>query len=71
MRLHRFFIEQKIPDNEEVVVVNKNLIHQWQKVFRLKAGDQVILFDGSWFDYVSEIVLLDKNKGVLKVVEKS
>lgn len=70
MRLHRFFIEQKILESGEVVLADKDLIHQWGKVFRLKMGDRVILFDGSGFDYVEEFVSLDKNKGVLKVVEK-
>lgn len=70
MRLHRFLIERKIPEGGEVMIDDKDLIHQWGKVFRLKAGDRVILFDGIGFDYVSEIVSLDKNKGILKVVEK-
>lgn len=70
MRLHRFFIGQKILESGEITLTDKNLIHQWGKVFRLKAGDRVILFDGTGFDYVSEIVSLNKNEGVLKVVEK-
>ncbi|NDE68149.1 RsmE family RNA methyltransferase, partial [bacterium] len=28
---------------------------QWRKVFRFKAGDKVILFDGSGFDFLCEI----------------
>lgn len=70
MRLHRFFIEQKIPESGEVMITDKDLIHQWGKVFRLKASDRVIIFDGTGFDYVSEIVSLNKNEAVLKVVEK-
>ena len=70
MRLHRFFIEQEILENGEMTLTDKDLIHQWGKVFRLKAGDRVILFDGTGFDYVSEIILLNKNEGVLKVIEK-
>ena len=70
MRLHRFFIDQIIPESGEIIVTDKNLIHQWQKVFRFKAGDRVILFDGSGLDYVSDIVSLQKDGGVLKVVEK-
>ena len=70
MRLHRFFIEQEIPDSEEVTIADKDLIHQWQKVFRLKTGDKVIIFDGSGFDYVSEFVSLDRNNSILKIVEK-
>jgi len=68
--MHRFFIEREIPDSGEVRVADKDLIHQWQKVFRLKAGDRVIIFDGSEFDYVSEFVSLDRNNSVLKIVEK-
>ena len=70
MRLHRFFIEQEILESGEIIVADRDLLHQWGKVFRLKTGDRVILFDGMGFDYVSEIVLLDKNEGVLKIVEK-
>lgn len=70
MRFHRFFIEQEIPESGEIKVADNNLIHQWGKVFRFKAGDQVILFEGTGYDYVSEIISLDKNQGVLKVVEK-
>ena len=70
MRTHRFFIEQEILDSGEVKVADKDLIHQWQKVFRLKTGDRVILFDGTGFDYVSEFVSLDRNNIVLKIVEK-
>ena len=70
MRLHRFFIEQGITESGEITITDNDLIHQWGKVFRLKEGERVILFDGTGFDYVSEIVLLDKNRGVLKVIEK-
>lgn len=52
------------------MIDDKDLIHQWGKVFRLKAGDCVIIFDGSGFDYVSEIALLSKGGVALKVVEK-
>ncbi|KKR46687.1 MAG: hypothetical protein UT80_C0016G0001, partial [Parcubacteria group bacterium GW2011_GWC1_40_13] len=41
MRLHRFFIEQGIPESGEIIVADKDLIHQWHKVFRLKSGDRV------------------------------
>ncbi|MBU6430921.1 MAG: 16S rRNA (uracil(1498)-N(3))-methyltransferase [Patescibacteria group bacterium] len=70
MRLHRFFMEREISESGEVTIIDNDLIRQWGKVFRFKVGDRVILFDGLGFDYVSDIVLLDKNKGVLKVVEK-
>lgn len=70
MRLHRFFLEQKISESVEVAVKDKDLIHQWQKVFRLKQGDRVIIFDGTDFDYVSEFISLDRSNAVLKIIEK-
>jgi 16S rRNA (uracil1498-N3)-methyltransferase len=42
MRLHRFYIEQ--PLGEELVVENRELLHQWITVFRYTSGDGVILF---------------------------
>lgn len=69
--MHRFFIERSMPESGEVIITDKDLIHQWQKVFRFKTSDKMILFDGSEFDYVSEIVSLNKNECVLKIVEKT
>lgn len=71
MRLHRFFIEQRISESAKITIADKNLIHQWIKVFRLKEGDRVIIFDGSRFDYVSEFVSMDKNNAILRIVEKN
>ena len=70
MRMHRFFIEQEIPESGEIIVADKDLIHQWQKVFRLKTGDRVIIFDGTGSDYVLEFVSLDRNNPVLRIIEK-
>ncbi len=42
MRLHRFYINK--PLGEEIVVVEKELVHQWIHVFRYTVGDEVILF---------------------------
>jgi len=68
--MHRFFIEQEIPESGEIIVADKDLIHQWQKVFRLKTGDRVIIFDGTGSDYVLEFVSLDRNNPVLRIIEK-
>lgn len=42
MRLHRFYINK--PLGEELVVVEKELVHQWIHVFRYTVGDEVMLF---------------------------
>ena len=45
MRLHRFYVLQ--PLGEEVVIDDVSILKQWNKVFRYKKGDFVILFNPS------------------------
>lgn len=68
MRLHRFFVDQKI--DKDVLIKDENLINQWLRVFRLKVGDQVILFNDDGFEYESEIVSISKNEIILRVLSK-
>jgi len=67
MRLHRFYIEQKISTEGEIRISDENLIHQWKNVFRMEAGNEVILFDGSGKDFISKIISVDKREAVLKI----
>lgn len=69
MRLHRFFVEEKISGRAGASVVEPELVHQWRKVFRLKEGDSVILFDGSGSEYVCEIRELSRHGSELRVAE--
>jgi 16S rRNA (uracil1498-N3)-methyltransferase len=69
MRLHRFFIEERIGTNKNVTISDEDLIHQWRNVFRLHSGDEVILLDNSGFEYVSEIVSLEKSEARITVKE--
>ena len=64
MRLHRFYIAEKIGSQKDVSVNSAELANQIRKVFRLKTGDGVILFDGSGNDYtctISDQIKDDKN----------
>jgi 16S rRNA (uracil1498-N3)-methyltransferase len=65
MRLHRFYINQQI--GKEVRIENKELLHQWQKVFRLKASDRVIVFNGGDSEYEGYFKLLAKNEAILVI----
>ena len=67
MRLHRFYIEGQI--GKELRIDNKELLHQWQKVFRLKASDRVVVFNGGDSEYEGYFKLLAKNEAVL-VIDK-
>lgn len=70
MRLHRFFIEEKIPEGGEFSIGDENLLNQWRNVLRMSAGGNVILFDGSGDEVLCEIVSLSKKSGVVKPVER-
>jgi len=71
MRLHRFYINQKVGENKELIIPDQELASQLSKVFRFNTGDQVIVFDGSGFEYVSEIVSLNKKEVILKIISQS
>ncbi len=68
MRLHRFYITDRV-EGEKVVVTNRDLIHQWRKVFRLNVGSQVIVFDGSGVECRSTIMRLKPSEAELSVLE--
>ena len=65
MRLHRFYIKQQIEKGRDVRINDSELLHQWIKVFRLKASDRVILFNGNGMEYEGYFKILAKNEAVL------
>ena len=71
MKIHRFFIKQKIGDKKEIVISDSSLLNQWRNVFRFHSGDVVIFLDNSGFEYVSEMILLSKKESILKIIEKN
>lgn len=70
MRLHRFYINQKIGQEKEITLTDSELINQLGNVFRFKSGDQVIMFDGSGSEYTAEIVSLGKKEVTVKIIEE-
>ncbi len=72
MRLHRFFVKNKINIDERVTLRffdYDSILGQWKKVFRYLAGSRVILFDGSGMDFLCIIERFDNNGAVLRVLE--
>lgn len=67
MRLHRFYVKQ--PLGEELVVDNRDLIHQWTSVFRFKPGDKVLLFSSSPKDFLYEFKTLSKKEASFSFVK--
>lgn len=69
MRLHNFFIEQKIA-GKEIIIKDKNVLDQWRKVLRLKVGNEVVLLDNSGFEFKCLIKSLEQKEATLSVLEK-
>ena len=69
MRLHNFFVEQKIGDSKIVTLEGAELLHQLRNVFRMNEGDEIVLLDNSGFQYLAKIEALSKSEGVFEVLE--
>ncbi len=69
MRLHRFYTPNKVSE-EEIQISDREMIHQWRKVFRYNVGSQVIVFDGSGVDYLCMITELKPANATLVVVNR-
>ncbi|MES2059471.1 MAG: RsmE family RNA methyltransferase, partial [Patescibacteria group bacterium] len=63
MRLHRFYIEEKLAGKSEVKIFDEALLHQLKDVFRLQKGDSVIFFDGEGSDVTYRIEMISKKEG--------
>ena len=70
MRLHRFYINKPIPEGV-FDISDSDLVHQWRSVFRYNVASQVILFDGSGFDYFAIITSLRNSGATLEIIKKT
>lgn len=71
MRLHRFYV--KHPLGEEVLIEQRDLVHQWSSVFRYTKGDRVLLFSlaSPSYDYLYQIDEISKSSARLTFIETS
>jgi 16S rRNA (uracil1498-N3)-methyltransferase len=69
MRIHRFYIENQI-ENKDVGISDERLVHQWRHVFRYNVGSEVVLFNGSGFEYECVISFISNREAKLEVVSK-
>jgi 16S rRNA (uracil1498-N3)-methyltransferase len=67
MRLHRFFVDFNISQTE-FGVKNEHLIHQWRHVFRYNTGSELILFDGSGYEYDCLLKSLSNREALCEVI---
>lgn len=69
MRLHRFFVEEKIGDKQAIDIADRDLTNQWKRVFRLQSGDQIFLLDNTGYEFLCSIEELASSGAKLKVLE--
>lgn len=69
MRLHRFYIPEKIGNKNTIAVPRADMINQWKNVFRFTLGDKVILFDNSGYDFVARIDEYGQGTAILSILE--
>ncbi|MEI6058457.1 MAG: RsmE family RNA methyltransferase [archaeon] len=70
MKLQRFFIKQELKDGGEVNINDADFVHQIFHVFRKKAGDEIILLDNTGYEFLAEIVSLNKKEANLNILNK-
>lgn len=69
MKLHRFFVAEKIPVTGEFSVTDETLLNQWRNVLRMEEGSKVALFSGDGNESLCAFVSLTKKSALLKVLE--
>src|SRR3989344_7176032 len=70
MRLHNFFIQQKIGDQTEITINDSDLLNEWRHVLRFNTGSSIVLLDNSGFEYLTQFIELNFRKATFSVLEK-
>src|SRR3989344_4047145 len=71
MNAPRFFVSQKISEGASAItLIDARVAHQVKNVLREKAGSEIVLLDGSGYEYLCLVSDLSKTEIELDVVEK-
>lgn len=65
MRLHRFYAPPDTKLTQDFWLHDERLLHQWQKVLRFQAGQEVVLFDGVEYERLYRLDELKKDEAHL------
>ncbi len=67
-RVHRFYVGNEFELKHSFWLHDERLIHQWNKVLRYQAGQNVLLFDGAQTDRLYKIVEIKPDEAHLELV---
>lgn len=65
---YRFFVAPSTIADNRVQIDDRDLLRQWVQVLRLRAGDQVLLLDGTGYEHTVELLSLDKQAATGRVI---
>lgn len=68
MRLHRFFVEEKLKANKKVKISDDILVNQWRNVLRYQVGQEMILLDNSGFEFRALLVSLTHRAAEVEII---
>lgn len=67
--MKKFFIEKENIDNQKILIKDNEFLHL-RKILRLNLGEKIVCFSGDEFEYVCEIVEINKTHAVVEILEK-
>ena len=68
MRLHRFYVGTELELKHNFWMNDQRILHQWKRVLRYQAGQQVVLFDGVETERLYRIVELSDTEAHLELI---
>ncbi len=68
--MHRFFINNADISGDKLFIKDKNELNHIKRVLRLKAGDKIIAFDGSGYEYEALLVNTSTEIGEATIINK-
>ena len=68
MKLHRFYIGSDFILEHDFWIHNKELLSQWNRVLRFRAGDELVLFDGQNHERLYKILEISSAEAHLKLI---
>lgn len=68
MRLHRFYVGSGIKFQKNFWLHDEQLLWQWNKVFRFRSGQEVLLFDGEKIERLYKISEISKKEAHLELI---
>lgn len=68
--MHRFFMHEELIEPGQLLDLSQ-FAHQLQSVLRLRAGDRILVLDGSGFEFITELRRVERGKATGMVLSKA